>query len=47
MKKNTIQSISKATGFSPSTVSKVLSGKAKVSRISPETVAKIKKKQKE
>lgn len=41
MAKSTILSISKSTGFSVSTVSKVLSGKAKKSRISIETIKKI------
>jgi len=41
MIKSTISSISKATGFSRSTVSRVLNGKASSCRISKETVAKI------
>jgi len=41
MNKATISSISKATGFSRSTVSRVLNGKASSCRISKDTVAKI------
>lgn len=38
MSKNTIQSISEQTGYSVSTVSRVLSGKAQRSRISQKTI---------
>lgn len=42
MQKNTIQSISESTGYSVSTVSRVLSGKALKSRISQKTIDLIK-----
>ena len=38
MRKNTIQSISEQTGYSVSTVSRVLSGKAQRSRISQKAI---------
>ena len=42
MRKNTIQSISEQTGYSVSTVSRVLSGKAQRSRISQKAIEIIK-----
>lgn len=41
--KSTLDQIAKATGFAKSTVSRVLSGKGDESRISPETIARIRR----